>query len=70
MNKDYWMGHQMLAASLGQLGRKQEASAALAEILQREPNVSRAAYSGRFPFRNLIHAERVEEGLIKAGWQD
>jgi TolB-like protein/Flp pilus assembly protein TadD len=70
MNKDYWMGHQMLAASLGQLGRKQEASAALAEILQREPNVSRAAYSGRFPFRNLIHAERVEEGLIKAGWRD
>ena len=70
MNKNYWMGHQMLAASLGQLGRKQEAAAALAEILRREPTVSRAAYSGRFPFRDPIHAERVEEGLIKAGWQD
>ncbi|HEY7800421.1 MAG TPA: winged helix-turn-helix domain-containing tetratricopeptide repeat protein, partial [Hyphomonadaceae bacterium] len=49
MNKNYWMGHQMLAASLGQLGRKPEAAAALAEILRREPKVSRAAYSGRFP---------------------
>jgi adenylate cyclase len=29
MNKNYWMGHQMLAASLGQLGRKQPEPAAL-----------------------------------------
>ena len=70
MNKNYWMGHQMLAASLGQLGRTQEAAAALAEILRREPKVSRAAYSGRFPFRDPSHVERVEEGLIKAGWRD
>jgi len=64
------MGHQMLAASLGQLGRKQEAAAALAEIRRREPEVSRAAYSGRFPFRDPIYVERVEDGLIKAGWRD
>ena len=70
MNKNYWRGHQMLAASLGQLGRKQEATAALAEIFQREPKVSRAGYSGRFPFRDPVHAERVEDGLIKAGWRD
>jgi adenylate cyclase len=70
MNKNFWMGHQMLAASLGQLGRKQEAAAALAEILRREPKVSRAAYSGRFPFRDPVHAERIEDGLIKAGWRD
>jgi hypothetical protein len=55
---------------LGQLGRKQEATAALAEIFQREPKVSRAGYSGRFPFRDPVHAERVEDGLIKAGWRD
>jgi hypothetical protein len=60
----------MLAASLGQLGRKPEAAAALAEILRREPKVSRAAYSGRFPFRDPMYVKRVEEGLIKAGWHD
>jgi TolB-like protein/Flp pilus assembly protein TadD len=70
MNKNFWMGLQMLAASLGQLGRKQEAAAALAEIRQREPAVSRAAYSRRFPFREPVHVERVEDGLIKAGWRD
>jgi TolB-like protein/Flp pilus assembly protein TadD len=70
MNKNYWMGHQMLAASLGQLGRKQEAAAALAEILRREPKVSRAAFSSRFPFRDPAYVERVEQGLIKAGWRD
>lgn len=70
MSSNYWMGHQMLAASLGQLGRKQEAAAALAEIRRREPEVSRAAYSGRFPFRDPIYVERVEDGLIKAGWRD
>ena len=70
MNANFWMSHQMLAASLGQLGRKQEAAAALGEIFRREPNVSRAAYSGRFPFRDLIHVDRVEDGLIKAGWRD
>ena len=70
MNKNYWMGHQMLAASLGQLGRKQEAAAVLAEIRQREPDVSRGEYSSRFPFRDLIYIERIEDGLIKAGWRD
>ena len=70
MNKNYWMGHQMLAASLGQLGRKQDAAAVLAEIHQREPGVSRGAYSSRFPFRDSIYVKRIEDGLIKAGWQD
>ena len=70
MNANYWMGNQMLAASLGQLGRRQEAAAAIAEIRRREPEISRAAYSGRFPFRERIYVERVEDGLIKAGWRD
>jgi TolB-like protein/Flp pilus assembly protein TadD len=70
MNRNYWMGHQMLAASLGQLGREQEAAAVLAEIRQREPDVSRAAYSSRFPFRDPVHVKRIEDGLIKAGWRD
>jgi tetratricopeptide (TPR) repeat protein len=70
MNRNYWMGHQMLAASLGQLGRKEEAATALAEIRRREPDISRAAYSSRFPFRDSVHVKRIEDGLIKAGWRD
>jgi TolB-like protein len=70
MSRNYWMGHQMLAASLGQLGLSEEAAAALAEIRRREPNVSRAAYSRRFPFRDPVHVARIEDGLIKAGWRD
>jgi TolB-like protein/Flp pilus assembly protein TadD len=70
INTIYWMGHQMLAASLGQLSRAQEAAEEVAEIRKREPNVSRAAYSGRLPFRDAVHVERIEEGLIKAGWRD
>jgi adenylate cyclase len=65
MNKHYWMGHQMLAASLGQLGRRQEAAAVLAEIRQREPDVSRGAYSSRFPFRDPIYAERLRTVSLK-----
>lgn len=70
INTIYWMGHQMLAASLGQLGRTQEAAEKVAEIRLREPKVSRTAYSGRFPFRDPIHVEQIEDGLIKAGWRD
>ncbi|MGQ0677965.1 MAG: adenylate/guanylate cyclase domain-containing protein, partial [Rhodospirillales bacterium] len=68
MNPIYWMGHQMLAASLGQLGRKDEAAQELAEIRRREPDVERDAYSGRLPFRDPQYARRIEDGLIKAGW--
>jgi adenylate cyclase len=65
----YWLGHQMLAASLGQLGRKSEAAQCLEEIRRREPEISRTAYSARLPFRDAVHAQRIEEGLAKAGWK-
>lgn len=70
MNPIYWIGHQMLAASLGKLGRKEEAAAELAEIRRREPDISRAAYSGRLPFRDPAYATKIEDGLIKAGWDN
>ena len=64
----YWLGHQMLAASRGQLGRKADAAQCVAEIRSREPEISRSAYSARLPFRDAIYAQRIEEGLAKAGW--
>jgi adenylate cyclase len=68
MNPIYWIGHQMLAASLGQLARKDEAAEEIADIRRREPAISRTAYSAKLPFRDTIYAKRLEEGLIKAGW--
>ena len=64
----YWLAHQMLAASLGQLDRKEEAVVCVDEIRGREPGISRSAYSNRLPFRNAVYAQRIEEGLTKAGW--
>jgi adenylate cyclase len=66
----YWLGHQMLAASLGQLGRKAEAEQCVEEIRGREPEISRRAYSYRLPFRDAVYAQRIEEGLAKAGWNN
>lgn len=63
-----WLGHQMLAASCGQLGRKADAALCVEEIRRREPAISRSAYSARLPFRDAVHARRIEEGLAKAGW--
>ncbi|MFY9830895.1 MAG: adenylate/guanylate cyclase domain-containing protein [Rhodoplanes sp.] len=64
----YWLGHQMLAACLGQLGRKEEAAQCIEEIRRREPEISRCAYSARLPFRDAVYARHIEEGLAKAGW--
>jgi adenylate cyclase len=64
----YWLAHQMLAASLGQIGRKEEAALCVDEIRGREPEQSRSGYSNRLPFQDRIYAQRIEEGLAKAGW--
>jgi adenylate cyclase len=66
----YWLGHQILAACLGQLGGKEEAAQCVAEIRRREPDISRRAFSERLPFRDAVYAHRIEEGLAKAGWND
>jgi TolB-like protein/Flp pilus assembly protein TadD len=70
MSANFWMAQQMLAASLGQLARGDEAAAVVADIRGREPDVPRTAYSGRFPFRERVHVDRLDDGLVKAGWLD
>jgi len=70
INTIYWIGHQLLAASLGQLGRIREATLEISEIRQREPQISRSEYSSRLPFRDPTHARHIEDGLLKAGWLD
>jgi TolB-like protein/Flp pilus assembly protein TadD len=64
----FWTGHQILAASLGQLDRKDEATREVAELQRKYPGTSRAAFSRRLPFRDSVHVEHIEDGLMKAGW--
>ena len=64
----YWLGHQILAASRGQLGRKADAAQCVEEIRRQEPDITRSAYSARLPFRDAVYSQRIEEGLAKAGW--
>ncbi len=64
----FWLGQQMLAASLGQLGRKEEAAQCIEEIRRREPEISRRTYSARLASRDAVYAQHIEENLAKAGW--
>ena len=55
------------AAALGHLGRKREASAALAETYRLKPDFSTGFVREVFPFRNPGHLETALDGLRKAG---
>ncbi len=70
INPTFWTGHQILAASLGQLKRIDDANREVAALRARYPNTSCAAFSRRLPFREDSHVEHIEDGLRKAGWID
>jgi len=58
-----------LAASLGQLGRKQEARRAWQEALRISPEAFDRRTNQRPPNYSPEHHERVLDGLRKAGWE-
>jgi len=55
------------AATLGHLGRKHEAAAALAETFRLKPDFSADFVREVFPFRDPGHLESILAGLRKAG---
>jgi len=63
---NWYMGHTMLAASLAQLDRLEEAKEAVANYLQIFPNARISALK-EHPFKNPEDVLRLEEGLRKAG---
>ncbi len=63
---NWYMGHTMLAASLAQLDRLEEAKEAVANYLQIFPNARISALK-EHPFKNPKNVLRLEEGLRKAG---
>jgi adenylate cyclase len=61
--------HHRLVASLGHLGRIEEASAALRELLRWQPDFSKGYIDAAYPFKNPEHHDLILEGLRKAGWE-
>jgi adenylate cyclase len=61
--------YRWLAAALGQLGRKEEASAALHKALEISPQSFEFYIRRRPPWHRPEDYEHMLEGLRKAGWQ-
>jgi hypothetical protein len=57
------------AAALGQLGRSDEARAALDKAITTAPNVFRLFVEQRVPFMGQAVYHHTMEGLRKAGWR-
>jgi len=60
-------GHRLLAAGCGQLGRIEEAQAALKELLFLMPGMTIDDVRKQVPFKDASHMERYLDGLRKAG---
>ena len=56
-----------LASTLGHLGRLDEAREIWRELMEINPKYSYVEHVGRLPFKNPADAERIVEGLRKAG---
>ena len=64
------MTRGFLSAALGHLGEVDEARRVWHELMAINPNHSFAERIGRMPFRNQADAERISDGLRKAGLPD
>jgi TolB-like protein/Tfp pilus assembly protein PilF len=67
---DYLLAHRMLAASLGQLGRTDEAQSALQEALRLGPEFSLSFAKGFHPAADPDFLDRYFDGLRKAGLKE
>ncbi len=61
------VGRRILAASLGQLGRVEEARAEALEFLKGNPNFSAQFWASTEPFENEADGQHFVEGYLKAG---
>lgn len=64
---DYLQLKAIMAATLAQLGRPDDARSYIDEFMSQQPGMTAAKYRTRFRFRNPQHVEQYMEGLIKAG---
>ena len=61
------LSRAFLAVALGHRGEAEEAQRIWRELMEINPNYSFAEHVGRLPFRNGADADRLAEGLRKAG---
>ena len=66
-NPSFPGGHRLMAAIYGQLGRIEEAQAALKEMFLLMPGMTIDDVRKQVPFKDPIHMERYLDGLRKAG---
>jgi len=64
------MSRAFLASALGHLGRAEEARRVWQELKQINPRYSFADHVDRLPFKDPADAERIAEGVRKAGLSD
>jgi tetratricopeptide (TPR) repeat protein len=66
-NPGFWGGYVYLAASCAHLKRAEEARAAVEELLRLQPDYSLARIESTLATRPAAYAERILDGLRKAG---
>ncbi len=64
---DFLPAHLYLAAALSELGRDDEAKAALAKAHALNPRLSRRVLTVILPYKEPSHLDRVIESLNKSG---
>jgi adenylate cyclase len=64
------MSRAFLASTLGHLGGAEEARRVWQELKEVNPRYSFADHIGRLPFKDRAHAQRIAEGVRKAGLLD
>jgi adenylate cyclase len=67
---DYPIMYKWLAAALGQLGRHDEARAALRHAIKFSPKSFELLVRSRLPYFRPEDYEHMLDGLRKAGWQE
>jgi DNA-binding SARP family transcriptional activator len=66
-NPDFTAGYKPLIASLGHLGRKEEAAPYIAKLLELEPNFTVERFGNTYPFKQNADRRRYMRGLLLAG---
>ena len=66
-NPDFTGGYRPLIASLGHLGRKEEAAPYIAKLLELEPTFTVDRFGKTYPFKREDDRKRYTRGLLLAG---
>jgi DNA-binding SARP family transcriptional activator/TolB-like protein len=69
LRPDFWIGQQVLVATLGRTGRAGEAAAVLQAMRRQVYESDPEAFAGRVPYTDARWTRDVSEGLAQAGWR-